>query len=294
AYFLKLRKENFSTIIVDIPHYLSKQGIKAIIAPVETRYRRLYAGLQDRGVNYALILYPFIAGKDGYQVNLTEQHWTLIGRTLKKVHTAMLPSTLASQVPEETFAAQWRESVKQFLAQIEVMTYKEQVAKKLATTMLAKHKEISYLVHRADELARLLKQQPGDYVLCHSDLHPGNFLIADTGELYLVDWDNPIYAPKECDLMFFGAGMSGDQLGGRQEESFYKGYGRTDIDWSALAYYRYERIIQDIAEFCKQLLLTTSGGEDREQAYEYFLSSFRPGGVIDAAARTDQMVSSSK
>jgi spectinomycin phosphotransferase len=105
-----------------------------------------------------------------------------------------------------------------------------------------------------------------------------------------VDWDNPILAPKERDLMFFGAGMAGAQPGGREDRLFYRGYGPTQVNPVALVYYRYERILQDIAEFCKQLLLTTTGGEDRELAYTYFTSSFLPGNGIEAAIRTDQML----
>jgi len=49
------------------------------------------------------------------------------------------------------------------------------------------------------------------------------------------------------------------------------------VDREALAYYRYERIVVDLAEFCKQLLLTEKGGEDREQGFQYFTSVFLPG-----------------
>ncbi|MFN2195490.1 MAG: hypothetical protein ACK2UW_05120 [Anaerolineales bacterium] len=56
---------------------------------------------------------------------------------------------------------------------------------------------------------------------------------------------------------------------------------------TALAYYRYERIIQDIAAFCEQLLLTTQGGEDREQAYRYFTSQFLPGFEVEIALKSD-------
>jgi spectinomycin phosphotransferase len=106
--------------------------------------------------------------------------------------------------------------------------------------------------------------------------------------LYLVDWDNPILAPKERDLMFFGAGMSADWPGGREEALFYQGYGETAVTHEALVYYRYERIIQDIAEFCKQLLLSDAGGDDREQAYAYLTSSFEPGGVLEAAQESER------
>lgn len=89
--------------------------------------------------------------------------------------------------------------------------------------------------------------------------------------------------------MFFGSGMSGDQPGGCEERSFYQGYGPADVDLRALTYYRYERIIQDVAEFCKQLLLTDEGGDDREQAFEYFSGSFKPGQVVEVAFETDRL-----
>jgi spectinomycin phosphotransferase len=146
------------------------------------------------------------------------------------------------------------------------------------------------MVSRAEQLAHSLSQQPLEFVLCHSDAHPGNFLVTSPDQLYLVDWDNPIFAPKERDLMFFGGGMAGDQPGGHEQALFYQGYGPVSINLQALAYYRYERIIQDIAEFCKQLLLTSEGGEDREQAYHYLTSSFSPGNVVEAAVRTDQLL----
>jgi spectinomycin phosphotransferase len=59
------------------------------------------------------------------------------------------------------------------------------------------------------------------------------------------------------------------------------------VNRTALAYYRYERIIQDIAAFCEQLLLTTQGGEDREQAYRYFTSQFLPGFEVEIALKSD-------
>ncbi len=35
-------------------------------------------------------------------------------------------------------------------------------------------------------------------------------LIDANDALYIVDWDNPILAPKERDLMFIGGGQMGD------------------------------------------------------------------------------------
>ena len=143
------------------------------------------------------------------------------------------------------------------------------------------------MVERAGQLGLALQERSLGMVLCHSDIHAGNLLIGAADDLYIVDWDNPILAPKERDLMFVGSGIGYASPGGREDTLFYQGYGQNDVDRMALAYYRYERIIQDIAAFCEQLFTTTAGGEDREQAYQYFIGQFLPDREVKIAYRTD-------
>lgn len=46
---------------------------------------------------------------------------------------------------------------------------------------------------------------------------------------YIVDWDNPILAPKERDLMFAGGGQGVAGHSAAEEEAlFYEGYGETE------------------------------------------------------------------
>jgi spectinomycin phosphotransferase len=105
-------------------------------------------------------------------------------------------------------------------------------------------------------------------VLCHTDIHAGNVLLATNAQLYLVDWDNPLLASKERDLMFVGGGVGG--VWNKQSETawFYQGYGQVEIDPAALAYYRYERIVEDIAVTCEQIFLTSEGGNDRAEGLQ--------------------------
>ncbi len=56
-----------------------------------------------------------------------------------------------------------------------------------------------------------------------------------------------------------------------EEILFYQGYGQTQINQTALAYYRYERIIEDIAIYSEELLFTGAGGEDRKQNLQYLI-----------------------
>ncbi len=85
--------------------------------------------------------------------------------------------------------------------------------------------------------------------------------------------------------MYAGGGQFGAARTPQQEETrFYQGYSRTQIDPNALAYYRYERIIEDIAVECEQLLLSNAGGADREQSLRYLMSNFEPDGAIAIAS----------
>jgi spectinomycin phosphotransferase len=85
--------------------------------------------------------------------------------------------------------------------------FDEPVAAQLALIVRARAEEIHYLMRKANQLSSELQAQEPEFVLCHSDIHADNLLIDPTGRLYIVDWDNPILAPKERDLMFVGGGV---------------------------------------------------------------------------------------
>src|SRR5262249_44778963 len=162
---------------------------------------------------------------------------------------------------------------KTFLERIETDAFADPVAVKLGAFLKAKRAETLDLVDRAERLALALQARSSECIVCHSDIHAGNILIDANDALYIVDWDNPILAPKERDLMFAGGAQFGSRRTPHEEEAlFYQGYGQTQIDPIAIAYYRYERIVQDIAIYCEQLFLTDEGGEDREQSLHYLMS----------------------
>ncbi|HEY2982204.1 MAG TPA: phosphotransferase [Anaerolineales bacterium] len=282
-YFLKLRSGVSDETAVILPRFLADQGLAQIIAPLETRSGRLWAELDS----FKLILYPFVEGRNGFEVELSEAQWLDFGRALKRVHTAVLPIELKSRIQRETYAPVGREIVKAFLERIQVETFEDPLAVKLAAFLNFKRSNVLGLVRRAERLAQVLQVGSPEFVLCHSDVHEGNVLIDAGDRLYIVDWDNPILAPKERDLMFIGAGIGG-WTKPEHEALFYKGYGETQVDPAALAYYRYERIVQDLAVYCQQLLLSNAGGADREQSLEYLLSNFLPDGTIAIAYRSDR------
>jgi spectinomycin phosphotransferase len=283
SYFLKLRKGPFDELVVSLPKYLSDQGLKTVIPPLETRANRLWGELDE----YKLILYPFIEGLNGYETPLSETQWLAFGTALRAIHTAKIPTSLLAQIPRETYSPHWRESVKEFQVRVEVDAFDDPAAASLAAFMRAQSKTIKQVVNRAEQLAASLRARTIDFTLCHSDIHPGNLHISPGGDIYIVDWDNPLLVPKERDLNLIGGGGIGPWRSTQEGELFYKGYGPAEIDPEALSYYRYERIVVDMAEFCKQLLFTSEGGEDREQSYQYFSGQFEPGADIETAVKND-------
>jgi spectinomycin phosphotransferase len=179
--------------------------------------------------------------------------------------------------------------VRQFQAMVDERSFDDPVAAKLAAFLRDKREIVDDLIKRAERLASMLQAQDEPFVLCHADIHAGNVLIDAHGRLYVVDWDTLIMAPKERDLMYVGGGQFLDRRSPEEEDRlFYQGYGETAANPVALAYYRYERIVQDIAAYCEALLLTDEGGEDRENSLRQLTRQFGERGVISLAYRADR------
>jgi len=283
AHFLKLRK-SFDEISVTVPLFLKSQGIKEIIAPFETRSKQGWADF-DR---YKMILYPFFVGENRFEMELSDSHKRTFGTALKAIHSVQLPPEIKRRIPQETFSPKYREQMKDFQRQVEDSTYSDLNAIKLAKFIKSKRDEIDRLIKRAEELASKLQSQSHRLVLCHTDIHRANILITSKNEFYIVDWDAPLLAPKERDLMFIGGGIDYIWKSKRDESVFYEGYGKTDIDFPMMTFYRYERVIEDLAAYAEQLLLTDEGGADREEAYRRFTGNFEPSQTIEIVEKMDK------
>ncbi len=285
-YFLKLRSGEFFEASVSVPKYLADLGIKQVIPPLATVAGQLLASLGS----FKASLYPYVEGQNGVEAKISDKQWTQFGVTMKKFHSADIPSVITSGVTRETFSSKWRETVKAFLERIEDEVFEEPVAVKMAEFLKSKSTTVLKLIERAENLAITIQKQPLEYILCHADIHGWNLLIDKEGALYVVDWDTLIFAPKERDLMFIGAGISDSGRAPIEEEAlFYQGYGQTEVDQDAICYYRFERIIQDIGDYCEYIFLSDEGGDDRIQVLEHLQSNFLPNGTIERAYQSDKM-----
>ncbi len=267
-----------------MPHLLETQGIGHLIAPVETTDGRLWTRL-DR---FAVILYPFIGGQDGFTTHLTDRQWVELGEVLRGVHRASLPVEILPRLPRETFPTVWFERARAYQELFARESFADPISDQLADLIRAQRDVIDELIRRAEARQAALRVRTPEFVLCHADIHGGNVLMEPNGDLYVVDWDTLMLAPKERDLMFIGGGIGTGWDKQRDVERFYQGYGPAKVDWAGIAYYRYVRIIEDIVLYCEQILESNPDSPDRAQGLIYVSSNFLPDETIEIAFRDDQ------
>ena len=280
AYFLKARFGPVDESGLIVPWALAERGIRNVLAPLQTRSGELWCFCDE----CSLVLYPFIAGRNAMVAGMDDDQWREFGSTLQAVHSSGLAEELRGRLPIETFALPSASLVRHILELTETPEFENSVAAQFAAFWQEHATRIDEMVARAEALGRQLQSRSFDHVLCHADIHAANILVHEDGQISLIDWDGPMVAPKERDLLFVVGSTIARVVEPREEELFFAGYGPVDIDPEALIYYRYERIVQDIGEIGRSVLLDPSPS-DRMRAEESRLarSFFAPGGDINHA-----------
>lgn len=278
--FLKLRK-NFVEASVQIPKYLADLGFKHVVAPIENKYGQLWSFFDA----YYAVLYQYIEGSNAIESPLSETQWIALGQTIKMLHQTHIPLNIVN-IPKEEFDSPWINIVKNFLSNIETVQFTLPLAINTSIFLQSKKEGLVTLIQYIEHLLIEIKKKNPMYVLCHADLHGWNLMISQKN-FYIVDWDTVLFAPKERDLMFINAGIWDTGLqNGKDEALFYKGYGdQTAVDYELITYYRFERILQDIGEYCKVIFEAkeTEDNSDMLRAFHYLKTNFLPGGTIEKA-----------
>lgn len=280
-YFLKVKRGPVAKAALHVPRYLSDLPIEQIVAPLPTRT----GALTGTCGGFTLILYPFIEGRTGMEIGMSDRQWLEFGATLGEIHRTILPTEIAAYMPGETFVPKWAESVGRLAQQIRDAAPGDRFQRELAEYWRSRDEEIRQLVLRTEELGRALRGGAREFVLCHADIHTANVLLDGAGRLHMIDWDEIICAPKERDLMFVvDRAVDGSIVPGSAEAHIFAGYGPTVVDPVALAYYRYEWVVQEIGDFGARIFFDQDVGEEtRADAVLGFRELFEPGDVVDGA-----------
>jgi spectinomycin phosphotransferase len=250
AYLFKATSRPLYEARYQVPRYLNDQGITAVVAPLPTRSGELWVKL----VGWMVIVYPFIDGVSSF-TGMTIEHWKNLGGIFKQIHQVAVPTGLFQSLRKETFdVAEYIRWIQAFETHHLHSRHSESLSQSaLRADWLAHQNTIHVMIHSLEKLSGVLQKQSGPYVFCHADLHPANLIRDSNGQVFVIDWDDVMLAPKERDFIFVRESGA---------DAFWEGYGQTQIDWIALTYYRCERVVQDVIACADDMFFKNDLGEE--------------------------------
>lgn len=279
-YFLKLRFGAVNEPALRVAHALHELGIHEVLAPLRARSGRPSCEVDGVGA----VLYPWIDGRDAMTVGLSPGQWRAFGAALRRIHDGGLAGRFRDDLRVESFALPSAEAVRDLARVVESDDLPGPTARRFAAFWRANAGRIEAIIARAEALGRSLRQRRFEQVLCHGDIHAANILVGDDGAIHLIDWDAPLVAPRERDLLFVVGSTIARTVLPDEEAAFFAGYGPIAIDPEALAFFRYERFVEDLGEFGRSVLLNPDLGEEaRAEEAELAQGYFEPGGYLDLA-----------
>lgn len=275
--FLKIRFGRSADAPLDVPRALLDAGIANVLAPLRTLASEL---CHPMGGGRTMVLYPFVAGRNAMDAGMTAEQWRTFGTALRAVHDSGLEARFADRLPAEAFALPSASRVLTVLEERPSVSFS--AAERLRVVLQERAGRIGSMLERAEDLGARLRGRAFERVLCHADIHGANVLVADDGRILLVDWDGPMLAPRERDLLFVIGSRIARTVEPHEEAWFFEGYGEVTVDSEALVYYRYERILEDIGEFAHSVFedeaITEASRESQVRLVESF---FESGGVVE-------------
>ena len=103
-WIIRLRRGPVRRAALLLPQLLRARGEPALLAPQPTRSGDLWLGAGA----WHLALYPFVAGRNGFECPLNACAWHQLGRALRALHETRLPAELSREIPRETCGAESR------------------------------------------------------------------------------------------------------------------------------------------------------------------------------------------
>jgi spectinomycin phosphotransferase len=213
----------------------------------------------------------WVAGERAADVEPTLAQWTSLGEVLASVHAAPVPAELARVLRAEDL---WH---RELVAD----------ARPLVARWPDAADDLATVIASTERLAARLSTRTLQQVLCHADPHRGNLLVRGD-QVWLVDWDDAVLAPRECDLMFGRVGLPFfGPADAAQRAAFDAGYGVTDadLDQELLAFYACRRALEDVTDWTRQALDVRLPPHRRDECLAIVRDLLSPTGLVALAAR---------
>ena len=254
-----------------VPRYLKDQGITSVVAPIPTKSYTLWTKLED----WTIIVYPFVDGDTSW-TGMTNEQWKEVGNIFKRIHNIRLKPEGFSSLRKETFdPTEYVRWIRVFESQhLHVRQGESETEHALRDSWVEHQTTIHTAVSFLEKLAEVLRSQTFQQVICHADLHQAN-LIRDNANVFVIDWDEVMLAPKERDFIFIRE---------PQADAFWEGYGNREFNWLILSYYLWERVVQDVIVNAQDVCFRDDLGEETKADIAKLFQDYMMDGENEVAA----------
>lgn len=276
VYLLKVTGRPLYKASLDVPRYLWERGVKSVVTPFRTPENKLHTTIRG----WTAMLYEFVSGISGWGVRLNDAQWRNLGATVRQIQSTNLPESGFEAIKRETFnPSGYGDWIREFEA-TELGIIEGAENERNLRDVWRKHQvEINRGMQLIEQLGRQLREHPLKQVICHADLHPGNMIRNEADEVFIVDWDEVMLAPKERDFLF----VKGVLAENRAEYPFFQGYEQVEINWPSLTYFLWERVITDLIVSAQDVFRDDLEDQTKKEAIELFEDVMSADGEVATA-----------
>ena len=247
-----------------------------VLPPLSHKYGQTVARIE----NYGLVVYPYLKGLTVMQSGLNDQQLTAvrqeIGAIVARLHELTEQVKCQIDLSTEDFT-KFQPEFHSIVCSNRKTDCQDQLIIDWIKFIQERESELTNLVQVAERLGNELRSRKPDYVLCHGDIHEDNIIMASSGGLYIIDWDNAILAPKERDLVFFG----GDEDNLKQ---YFGLLNSKQAEPVIIDYYVLEWALQEIVDYSNRISSNSFFSlEGRLDAWHQFQSLFKTNQDVDRA-----------
>jgi spectinomycin phosphotransferase len=231
----------------------AKAGITNITHPVATSNGQMRIQLGDTHI----ALFDLISGTTAEQHNLSEKQLERLGELLASIHQSK--AMIGEYSVRERFEIPFRDRLVAIFNDMSKISSNSTNYKARLKFFLEPHRQkFMKELETLGELQRKVRRKNLEFVNCHGEPSPGNVLASNSGEVYLLDWDDPIFAPKEKDLLFFKDSI----------EPVMKGYSLfskdINLDQDVMAFYGHMWNLGEIVDYGGKILFENHSDEQNQ------------------------------
>lgn len=235
-------------------------GIKNITHPIKNKEGGLVVFLDK----YPAALFDFISGHNASENELNDDQCFALGKLLGQIHKAK--DIIGEFSIKEDFKYGNTDRLLKSIESAEIFLKDDSKYKRDVAELFIKNKgKINTRLEELQELGDRLRKEQIDFVICHGEPHRWNTMADKSGEVFLIDWDDSLFAPKEKDLTVI-----------KGEEAKLNGYrsvvGEFELNQEVIHYYDIEWNISEIDAWSSQILYDNTSDLQNQHDLEFFIS----------------------